>query len=38
MAAHFFSRFDPAHSAWLNWVLILVGALFALLFWPVTHH
>lgn len=37
MAAHFLRRFDPGHAAWLDWLLILAGAMLALLFWPVTH-
>jgi len=36
MAAHFLRRLDPGHAAWLDWLLILAGALLALLFWPVT--
>ena len=37
MAAHFLRRFDPNHSAWLDWLLILMGAFLALLFWPIAH-
>ena len=37
VAAHFLRRFDPGHAAWLDWLLILVGALLALLFLPATH-
>lgn len=37
MAAHSLRRFDPSHSALLDWALIMAGALFALLFWPATH-
>ena len=38
MAAHSFRRMDPAHSASLDWLLILAGALFAWLFWPALPH
>ena len=37
MVAHFL-RPDLAHSRFLDWLLVLVGALFAWLFWPATHH
>lgn len=38
MAAHFLRRpgFVPMPS--LDWLLVLLGALFAWLFWPATHH
>ena len=38
MAAHSFRRMDPTHSAFLDWLLILAGALFAWLFWPAMPH
>jgi hypothetical protein len=37
MAAHFLRRHDFAHDPSLDWLLILVGALIAWLFWPATH-
>jgi hypothetical protein len=36
MMAHLLRRHDPGHSMMLDWVLILAGALFAWLFWPVS--
>ena len=38
MAAHSLRQQDPVHSALLDWGLILVGALFAWLFWPAMQH
>jgi len=38
MAARFHPRLDLSHSSLLDWVLILMGTLFALAFWPATHH
>ena len=37
MAAHFLRRHDFTHSQALDWLLVLTGALFAWLLWPVTH-
>ncbi|WP_275975836.1 hypothetical protein [Geothrix terrae] len=37
MAAHFLRRHDFAHDPSIDWLLILIGALFAWLFWPATH-
>jgi hypothetical protein len=37
MAAHTLHRPDPGHSLWLDWFLILAGALFAWLCWPGMH-
>jgi hypothetical protein len=38
VAAHSLLRRDPDHSTLLDWLLVLMGALFAWLFWPATHH
>ncbi len=38
MATHLLRHLDPAHSPALDWLLVLVGALFAWFFWPATHH
>ncbi len=38
MAAHTLHRPDPRHFPWLDWALILAGALFAWLFWPAALH
>ncbi|WP_275976485.1 hypothetical protein [Geothrix alkalitolerans] len=37
MAAHFLRHHDFEHDPLIDWLLILVGALFAWLFWPATH-
>jgi hypothetical protein len=37
MAARFHPKLDLSHSILLDGMLILLGALFALAFWPVTH-
>jgi hypothetical protein len=37
MAAQTLRHLDLEHSMLLDWVLILVGALIAWLFWPATH-
>ena len=34
MTAHFLRNRDFSHSASLDWLLILIGTLFAWCFWP----
>jgi len=36
MAIRFLRHLDSHHTAWLDWILILIGSLLAMLFWPVT--
>jgi hypothetical protein len=38
MAARSLCRPDASHSAALDWLLVLAGALFAWFFWPAPHH
>ena len=38
MAAHSLHRLDLEYSVMLDWVLVLVGALLAWLFWPASFH
>jgi len=37
VAAHSLRHHDPGHPVLLDWLLILVGALFAWLVWPATY-
>jgi len=36
MAIRFLRHLDPHHAVWLDWILILIGSLLAMFFWPVT--
>jgi hypothetical protein len=38
MAVHLLRYRDPNHSLSLDWLLVLVGALFAWLCWPASPH
>ena len=38
MTAHSLHLQDLEHSVMLDWVLVLVGALLAWLFWPASVH
>ena len=37
MVAHSLRRLGPGHSSLFDWLLVVMGALFAWLFWPATH-
>jgi hypothetical protein len=38
MATHPLHHRDLGHALWLDWLLILTGALLAWLLWPAAYH